>query len=298
MARTAFALNRWHTALGWHHLVPPTHYLYFCRIPPFFVKKVFIGFDRNMNTRGNGMENAIFSQERSYWSKEVAELLGISDSTLRKYCLILEQNAYKFLRDEHNRRAFLERDIRVLRRFLEMAKNSDMMLEDAALAVISAFKEEEITDIVPTAAPHSNTINHYNKLYDEMVGRLQQVIEQNQRQEAFNRVLLDRIAQQEIFIQTILKETQSQLARTSEEEFFMERQKRITNMIIQKRVESRLEIEALEQWRQLPESERMKKAGFFRKEEDKEKKEQFVKVYIHNHFAERLEMEIHLFSGK
>jgi DNA-binding transcriptional MerR regulator len=240
------------------------------------------------------MENGIHSQEKSYWSREVAELLGISDSTLRKYCLILEQNGYSFLRDDNNRRAFIERDVIALRKFQEMAKNSDMTLEDAALAVISAIKEAEIKGLVPSVAPNTNAINHYNQLYDEMTGRLQQLIEHNLKQETFNRFLLDRLEKQEILIQTILKETQLQLAATNEEEFFMERQKRITNMITQKRVESRLETEALELWQQRPESERMKKVGFFRKEEDREKKERFIRVYINNHFEERLKEEFKL----
>jgi hypothetical protein len=240
------------------------------------------------------MENGIHSQEKSYWSREVAELLGISDSTLRKYCLLLEQNAYIFLRDDNNRRAFIERDVIALRQFQEMAKSSNMTLEDAALAVISAIKEDETTGIVPSMAPHTSASNHNSQRYDELVGRLQQLIEHNQKQEAFNRVLLDRLEKQEVFIETILKETQLQLVATQEEELLLERQKRITNMITQKRVESRLETEALELWQQKPESERMKKVGFFRKEEDRESKQRFISVYINNHFEERLKEEYNL----
>ena len=240
------------------------------------------------------MENGIHSQEKSYWSREVAELLGISDSTLRRYSLILEQNGYRFLRDDNNRRAFLERDVIALRKFQEMAKSSDMTLEDAALAVISAIKEAEIKGIVPSVAPNTNAINHYNQRYDDMVGKLQQLIEHNQKQETFNRFLLDRLEKQEIIIETILKETQLQLVATQEEELLLERQKRISNMITQKRVESKLETEALELWQQSPESERMKKVGFFRKVEDKEKKEQFIRVYINNHFEERFKQEYQL----
>jgi DNA-binding transcriptional MerR regulator len=251
-------------------------------------------YDLNIKTRGKKMENGIHSQEKSYWSREVAELLGISDSTLRRYSLILEQNGYRFLRDDNNRRAFLERDVIALRKFQEMAKSSDMTLEDAALAVISAIKEAEIKGIVPSVAPTTHAINHYNQRYDDMVGKLQQLIEHNLKQETFNRFLLDRLEKQEIIIETILKETQLQLVATQEEELLLERQKRISNMITQKRVESKLETEALELWQQRPESERMKKVFFFRKEEDKEKKEQFIRVYINNHFEERFKQEYQL----
>lgn len=236
------------------------------------------------------MENGIFSQEKSYWSREVAELLSISDSTLRKYCLILEQNGYIFLRDDNNRRGFIERDVTALRQYLEVAKNSNMTLEDAALSVISAIKENEITDMVPFT-PDSNQIHPYNQRYDELVGQLQQLVEQSRNQQTFNRILLNRLEKQEIFIQEILKETQVQLVATQEEEILLERQRRITNMITQKRVEAKLEMEALELWKQKPASERMKKVGFFRKKEDKDKKEHFIRFYINSHFEERLKEE-------
>jgi len=236
------------------------------------------------------MGNGIQSQEMSYWSREIAELLSISDSTLRRYCLILEQNGYDFLRDDQNRRAFLERDVIVLRKFQELAKSENMTFEDAAVAVISASKVEQITDLVPFKDPETSAINPYLQPIDEMTGKLQELVEQNLNQQTFNRILLDRIQKQEVAIQNMLKETKKLIA-TQEEEIHLERQKRITNMITQKRVESKLELEALELWQQKPESERMKKVGFFRKEEDREKKEWFIRVYINNHFEERLKQE-------
>lgn len=70
--------------------------------------------------------------EPAYWANQVADSLNISTSTLRKYCLILEEAGYKFLRGDNQRRAFTQKDIRTLRMFQEIAQNKNTTLEDAA----------------------------------------------------------------------------------------------------------------------------------------------------------------------
>jgi hypothetical protein len=66
------------------------------------------------------------------------------------------------------------------------------------------------------------------------------------------------------------------------------KEERFQEMIIRRRVEYQLEKEAIEAWTRLPETERMKKAGFFKKEVDLEKKVQFIRDYVDKHFENRL----------
>ncbi|MFK2827136.1 MerR family transcriptional regulator [Bacillus sp. B190/17] len=73
-----------------------------------------------------------------------------------------------------------------------------------------------------------------------------------------------------------------------------ERQERITEMITRTRVESNLRDEALNMWSTKPEEERMIRVGFFRKEEDRDKRDQFVRDYINKHFEERIKEEFSL----
>lgn len=73
-----------------------------------------------------------------------------------------------------------------------------------------------------------------------------------------------------------------------------ERQNRVSDMITQRRVEYILRQEAQKQWLSKPESERMKKVGWFKKEEDADKREQFIREYIHQHFEARLKQEYDL----
>jgi hypothetical protein len=72
------------------------------------------------------------------------------------------------------------------------------------------------------------------------------------------------------------------------------REERFQEIVIRKRVEIQLEKEANEAWSQLPETERMKKARFFRKEVDFEKKGQFIRDYVDKHFENRLREKMDL----
>lgn len=46
---------------------------------------------------------------QTYWGSEVAKNLGIGSSTLRKYCLALEEVGYPFERGSNNSRIFIIR---------------------------------------------------------------------------------------------------------------------------------------------------------------------------------------------
>lgn len=73
-----------------------------------------------------------------------------------------------------------------------------------------------------------------------------------------------------------------------------ERQQRVADMITQRRIEYALRMEAAKKWNEKPEDERMIKVGWFKKEENKEAKEDFIAQYIHQHFEERLKQEYEL----
>ena len=65
---------------------------------------------------------------------------------------------------------------------------------------------------------------------------------------------------------------------------------RFQTMVIHRRVENKLEEDAIQEWSKLPENERLEKAGLFRKEIDIEKKNEFVRGY--EHFEEYLRKEM------
>lgn len=76
----------------------------------------------------------------------------------------------------------------------------------------------------------------------------------------------------------------------------VEKQRRIDDMITQRRVMMQLEEEALHMWSTKPREERLKTVGLFRKMEDIDKRDRFVRQYINEHFEERLRREYGLDS--
>src|SRR3954470_1132828 len=77
--------------------------------------------------------------EKAYSPKEMFTTLDIGDSTLRKWCLALEKNGYGFIRNDQNRRIYVEGDLVVLRHFQNLIKQHNMQLDNAAILVIDRF---------------------------------------------------------------------------------------------------------------------------------------------------------------
>ncbi|MRX56573.1 MerR family transcriptional regulator [Bacillus idriensis] len=73
-----------------------------------------------------------------------------------------------------------------------------------------------------------------------------------------------------------------------------QKEQRFQDMVLRKRIENKLEDEALKLWSTKPESERTKRVGFFRTEEDYDKKYRFIKDYVNNNFEITLKEELDL----
>jgi hypothetical protein len=88
--------------------------------------------------------------EKAYWTKEVAEILKIATPTVRKYCNLMESNGYVFLRNAYNQRAFLQRDIIVLKKIQELIKQKDISVEQAIKTIVSDIPSNQLTPSITT----------------------------------------------------------------------------------------------------------------------------------------------------
>lgn len=70
-----------------------------------------------------------------------------------------------------------------------------------------------------------------------------------------------------------------------------ERLDRVNAIMAERKISRTLEDEALALWDEKPEEEKMIKVGWFRKEEDRDKRDSFVKKYVDEHFEENLKKE-------
>lgn len=145
-----------------------------------------------------------------YNSSDVAVTLKIQESTLRKYCLLLEKHGYEILKNESGHRAFFDSDIIVLKKLIEFKSNSDMTLEQATKAVVSWKKGNVITDRDTTNLSY---VARYNDLLDEFKSFKEQQFQHNEelqdfakQQVEFNKKLVERLDQQEQYIANRLEE--------------------------------------------------------------------------------------------
>lgn len=83
---------------------------------------------------------------QTYWGSEVAKNLGIGSSTLRKYCLALEEAGYSFERGNNNSRIFYHNDVATIERLIVAMRKKNLRLDQAInLAMISVTKNEVAT---------------------------------------------------------------------------------------------------------------------------------------------------------
>lgn len=71
-----------------------------------------------------------------------------------------------------------------------------------------------------------------------------------------------------------------------------ERERKFQEMVLRKRIEYHLEMEARNLWSFQPEEERFVRKGWFRKEENRDKRELFVKEYVYRNYENRLRKEL------
>lgn len=152
-------------------------------------------------------------------SSDVCTLLAIKESTLRKYAGILKGAGYNFHVNEKGQRGYFEKDVVVLKRFLEVKENRDMTLEQAAIAVLLWVKQsdmsmrdteekyveqrynEDITEL-------KEVVNKQNELIKDLIKRM------DQQQRYFDQRLEDRDKKlMESFRSNL--ETQQQLLETA-----------------------------------------------------------------------------------
>ncbi|KZM53252.1 MerR family transcriptional regulator [Aeribacillus pallidus] len=152
--------------------------------------------------------------ERAYTTKEVSTTLEIGESTLRKWCLSLEKNGYQFIRNEQNKRLFVEHDLVVLRHFQKLVQEVNMPLENASMLVIDRFSEspfEKRTGIVPVNKKGEQHDLMRSDTVIEQLEKIDTLIQENAELKAEISEIKAMLAQQQKYIQERLEERDRKL---------------------------------------------------------------------------------------
>ncbi|MGD6879937.1 DUF3967 domain-containing protein [Bacillus infantis] len=112
---------------------------------------------------------------------DVCTLIGIKESTLRKYAGILKNAGYDFHVNDKGQRGYFEKDVIVLKRFLEVKENRDMTLEQAANAVISWVKQSNMSLRVIEENEEKERYNDDIKALKETVQKQNELLEELMR---------------------------------------------------------------------------------------------------------------------
>jgi DNA-binding transcriptional MerR regulator len=160
--------------------------------------------------------------ETPYASKDIALSLDIGDSTLRKWCLALEEHEYSFYRTDQNKRMFTEKDIIVLKHFQQLVKEKNMSMNNAALIVTSRFKKEAFSDETGVeqlqeemnSVPAMRSDSH---LIQELVDKMETMEERQSQLIDMNRALLARLDEQQQYIEERLGQRDEVLTRSLRE---------------------------------------------------------------------------------
>ncbi|MDC2867911.1 DUF3967 domain-containing protein [Bacillus sp. BP-3] len=129
---------------------------------------------------------------QTYWGSEVAKNLGIGSSTLRKYCLALEEAGYPFERGNNNSRIFYHKDVATIERLVTAMNKKNVTLEQAINLSMTSVIENEVA----TVAIDSVADTEHIKVLTERIERLEQL----------NLELIQRLDQQS----KLLQETDAQ----------------------------------------------------------------------------------------
>lgn len=130
--------------------------------------------------------------DKPYTPQDINMQLDIADSTLRKWCLALEEEGYLFSRTDNNRRVFFDHDIVVLRHFQKLVQVQNLSMQNAARIVApkfreAAFEQKNSNNAVPAMREDSPVIS--------------KVLEEIEQLKELNKKLINRLDEQQTYIE-------------------------------------------------------------------------------------------------
>ncbi|MDA2186083.1 DUF3967 domain-containing protein [Bacillus cereus] len=160
---------------------------------------------------------------QTYWGSEVAKNLGVGSSTLRKYCLALEEAGYPFERGNNNSRIFYHKDVATIERLVTAMNKKNVTLEQAINLVMISVEENKVATVATDKVADVEQI----KVLTERIERLEHLnLELIQRLDQQNKLLQEtdakrviREEQRDIQLMQVLREIQEnkQLIAASEQ---------------------------------------------------------------------------------
>lgn len=237
-------------------------------------------------------------------AKQVADMLGFTTTNLKHYASLLEQNGLVIYRNTRNHREYTQQDIKILRAMQYLNREKSMSLDEAASFVMSSDTDIDAilaSQMTPIVGINDANISVLAQESNNALHVLTQLSSLLAEQKTLREELQARDIKQNEFIKEI-QETFKEIAVTQVEQQINNYQKmlpspeqqrleRFNMLIAEKKITRELEKEAFNLWVEKPLEERLMKVGWFRKIENIDKRDRFIREYIDKHFENRMKKE-------
>lgn len=100
---------------------------------------------------------------------DVSAVLNLNPNTLRKYSITLEKASHVFYKSNQGKRGYSDRDVVLLRRFIELKDSTDITLEKAAEQVVAWHKQYNRT---PSVTNESEKIQRYEDVIERLEDKI------------------------------------------------------------------------------------------------------------------------------
>jgi DNA-binding transcriptional MerR regulator len=221
------------------------------------------------------------NQENWYKIKEFSQEVGIHHNTIYSWFDRLEGMKIHYgARLNNGMRVFDNSDMQIIN-FIHEKRSTTFNLEGALLAL----KEQYEIPLRPFPSDFEQSQNKEvstETIKHIMEGQLKEIITSEVAKEK------DKL------LKELTNEINKQLPAPEDKEKQLEelRTQRLNDLLLQKRVTSKLRSEALNEWSNKPEDQRQKRVGFFRKEEDISSRDEFINKYIDENYEKVLREEL------
>lgn len=126
------------------------------------------------------MMASVMEMERSYYSSEIAEAIGVKPVTIRAWASQFEKRGHTFLRDQKGHRAFVDTDITMFRRYQELVKAKGINQDSAFDIVISRHSSlEQNTSIALPTMETQGLIASFEERFEKLSSKLDDLQREN-----------------------------------------------------------------------------------------------------------------------
>ena len=116
-------------------------------------------------------------------AKEASDMLGVPNTTLRKYAQLIEEQGRDFHRNKQGHRGFFHEDIALIKRVMELASKPDVSIDQAIKSVLSVVDTPDMSE------------GDTSKEQVEPITR-DEFMAYQEKQEAFQKALLQKLDDQ------------------------------------------------------------------------------------------------------